>query len=287
MPDASMLRGGTKCNTSSANTGKTVSMKKTKTKKRKKKSKCRKPQKVSYTPDPQYIMSEDSTLEDSYFNSQFDVQFENSMAVLFSAMSVLLNIAHNVTSELETVHSGERPFECEKAGENKTQSEKTVDEDHVIGIGTSLVSGLGLELQKLGIENTAFCYRGSDIPRIQKNIPNIIPHELRDKQISIYLQCAGNDCENNTASAVINRYHDLIESIRGICPKASNTCCKIPKRLKNRECSLKIDKVNTYLSVRSIIREDVHFTDMCPAPIWSNYKSDGVHLKKHAKEVQA
>ena len=91
--------------------------------------------------------------------------------------------------------------------------------------------------------------------------------ENKGKHFRCVLQVAGNDACEAPASAVIGRYEDLISDIKSRCPKADIIVSKIPMRHdgeRTLETQKSIEKVNSYLFTRSLIRGDVTFMDACP-----------------------
>ena len=234
-----------------------------------------------YEPDPHYVLSDDESF--SCVDSNVDctiagsTQFELVSSLILATASVWLNILASITDDITSHEESEAKLAEENA---------STDVEQIIGIGTSLIAGVGPGLAKLGLDNTAYCYRGAEIPLLRSRIPNIISSDMKNKNVSIYLQCAGNDCDKHTASDVVGKYEDLIHEIRNLCPKSKIIACRIPHRLKNPETSKKIDRVNHYLLTRSLLKGDIDFVDSSPSPKRRYFKEDGVHLRDNAKEHQ-
>ena len=162
-----------------------------------------------------------------------------------------------------------------------------------VSIGTSLVDGLGNQLNQLGTEATVFKYSGAEIPRIRENIPRILPKEkYAERDIRCLLQVAGNDASSVPASAVIGRYEDLINDVLSQCPKAEIITCRIPPRryrnnpAKSQLTMDRIEQVNTYLLTRSIMKGDIFFIDTCPKTS-EYFEDDHIHFNKKGKLLNA
>jgi hypothetical protein len=69
----------------------------------------------------------------------------------------------------------------------------------LIFIGTSLVRGIGLELNKLGLDAIGYCNPGCCIEHISPRILNMIPKSYEG---AVALQMAGNDCEQHEAKYI-------------------------------------------------------------------------------------
>ena len=138
-------------------------------------------------------------------------------------------------------------------------------------VGTSLVDGLGLALNKLGSKVTCYRYGGADLERIRANIPNILPaNRYRDKRVRCVVQGGGNDACSVPVSTVISRYDHLINDIRKQCSHVDIITSRIPPRRNSldpkatQETIYKIEQINTYLRTRSMIKGDISFVDACP-----------------------
>ena len=150
--------------------------------------------------------------------------------------------------------------------------------NHVIVIGSSLVSGLGTKLHSMGINATTFMYRGADIPTIQSRVPHILKPGMNPKYI--VLQVAGNDATKQDSKIILAHYETLIRDIRGRCPSATIVPCKVPPRRGTVKTMSTINDINAHLNVFVDRLQNVLSVDVCPESV-HHFRKDCTHFNRH------
>ena len=163
---------------------------------------------------------------------------------------------------------------------------KADSEEEIICVGTSMVDGLGFQLNKLGTKVTCYRYGGASIERLISRVPHILPsHKYGLRSPTVYVQCAGNDADSHASTShIISDYDCLIAAIKRQCPGAKIVCGRVSPRLKaSFATNTSIDRINTYLSIRSSCIGDIHFLDACPPPRAGYYTRKGIHFNYAGK----
>ena len=151
-------------------------------------------------------------------------------------------------------------------------------------IGTSLVQGLGPRLQKMGIDATAFMYRGADIPTIQSRVQHIISPGMNPK--CIVIQVGGNDATKQPANSIISRYESLIRNIRHRCPDAKIVLSKVPPRRGNARTVSNISEINVGIDNFANTMKNVCSVSVCPTSVL-HFKKDCTHFNTSGMDLYA
>ena len=96
-------------------------------------------------------------------------------------------------------------------------------------IGSSIVRGVGLGLNKRGVDALTFTYPGCEVPQITARISSILTKAYQPD--TVVLQCGGNDLQNNRPPAeVIEQIDILVKEVKRCRPGATVVVNKIPPR---------------------------------------------------------
>ena len=151
-------------------------------------------------------------------------------------------------------------------------------------IGTSLTRGLGQRLASQGLNVTTYTYPGAQIPYIRSRVPYILPKD--NEQITIVLQCGGNDADKQNPDRIIDQYEGLIKDIRRQRPNAEIMTSTIPPRRMNRETFKRINYVNDYLKDRVARNDRVRMLDVVPKQP-KYFAKDQVHFNDNGRKLYA
>ena len=145
----------------------------------------------------------------------------------------------------------------------KSHKRKKRSKPYVVGLGSSLTSGLGAKLQNRGLDATNFCYPGADLPRLRSRVPHVISSD--DQPDQVFLQGGGNDLHNGAPPHLVNiEFEKLISEVRQASPDSQIVLSKIPYRTHDQRLHRKIDRVNEYLDKRGIRGDNVVTIDVRP-----------------------
>ena len=87
-------------------------------------------------------------------------------------------------------------------------------------IGSSVVLGVGLGLNKRGMDAVTFTYPGYEVPQITELISSILTKSYQPD--TVVLQCGGNDLQNNRPPAeVMNQIDILVQEVKRCRPGAT------------------------------------------------------------------
>ena len=99
-------------------------------------------------------------------------------------------------------------------------------------IGSSIVRGVDLGLNKRGVDAVTFTYPGYEVPQITERISSILTKSYHPDTVA--LQCGGNDLQNNRARAeVMNQIDILVQEGKRCRPGATVIVNRIPPRGHN------------------------------------------------------
>ena len=145
-------------------------------------------------------------------------------------------------------------------------------------IGSSIVRGVGLGLNKRGVDAVTFTYPGCEVPQITERISDILTKAYQPD--TVVLQCGGNDLQNNrTPSEVIHQIDILVNEVKRCCPGATVVVNKIPSRGHDDVLLNNISFVNDLISN---LAGDILCLDPCPK-MFRYYANDEVHLNRSGK----
>ena len=187
------------------------------------------------------------------------------------------NVASRQSSNRSYAHALKSPTQ------SKSKQNIKVKPQDAVGLGTSLIRGLGAKLSKRGIDATVYSYGGSQLPFLRKRVKHVISKRNPPKQV--FLQAGGNDAEHHPPHMVIREYDNLIREVRRHAPKSNIVIGKIPLRKFDRDLHENINRVNTYLENRAKRRDAVFFADACPNFPGQFKPEDWVHFKPSGKAI--
>ena len=142
-------------------------------------------------------------------------------------------------------------------------------------IGSSIVRGVGLGLNKRGVYAVTFTYPGCEVPQITEWISDILTKAYQPD--TVVLQCGGNDLQNNRPpSEVIHQIDILVNEVKRCCPGATVVVNKIPPRGHDDVLLNNISFVNDLISN---LAGDILCLDHCPK-MFRYYANDEVHLNR-------
>ena len=149
-------------------------------------------------------------------------------------------------------------------------------------IGSSIVRGVGLGLNKRGLDAVTYTYPGYEVPQITERISSILTKAYQPD--TVVLQCGGNDLQNNRPPAEVMAQIDiLVKEVKRCRPGATVVVNKIPPRGHDDTLLHNISFVNNLIS--NMARDDnqsVLCLDPCPK-MFKYYAKDEVHLNRSGK----
>ena len=181
------------------------------------------------------------------------------------------------------VSSHPPPNRRQEAASRRPSHSRPVSSRATAVIGTSLINGLGQNLNKLGIPATTFMYRGATVPVLQNRVKHIL--NCRNQPERIVLQCGGNDAEQQPAIVVSAHIETLVHDIKRLSPGSDILINKIPPRGRNQKVLNNVEKIN---SAPKRYQNDVvvQIIDICPKA-FECYRKDLVHLNSKGSHVFA
>ena len=149
-------------------------------------------------------------------------------------------------------------------------------------IGSSIVRGVGLGLNKRGVDALTFTYPGCEVPQITARISSILTKAYQPD--TVVLQCGGNDLQNNRPPAeVIEQIDILVKEVKRCRPGATVVVNKIPPRGHDDVLLQNISYVNKLISnMARDSNRSVLCLDPCPK-MFKYYANDEVHLNRSGK----
>ena len=141
------------------------------------------------------------------------------------------------------VSSHPPPNRRQEAASRRPSHPRPVSSRGTAVIGTSMINGLGQQLNKLGIPATTFMYRGATVPVLQNRVQHIL--NCRNQPERIVLQCGGNDAEQQPAIVISARIETLVHDIKRLSPGSDILINKIPPRGRNQKVLNNIEKINS------------------------------------------
>ena len=114
-------------------------------------------------------------------------------------------------------------------------------------IGSSIVRGVGLGLNKRGVDAVTFTYPGYEVSQITERISSILTESYQPD--TVVLQCEGNDLQNNRPPAEdMNQIDILVQEVKRCRPGATVVVNKIPPRGHNDVFLQNISFVNNLIN---------------------------------------
>ena len=149
-------------------------------------------------------------------------------------------------------------------------------------IGSSIVRGVCLGLNKRGVDAVTFTYPGYEVPQITERISSILNKSYQPD--TVVLQYGGNDLQNNRPPAeVMNQIDILVQEVKRCRPGATVVVNKIPPRGHNDVLLQNISFVNNLINNMSNGgSQSVLCMDTCPK-MFKYYANDEVHLNRSGK----
>lgn len=148
----------------------------------------------------------------------------------------------------------------------------------VVVVGTSLVRGMGLMLNKEGVDAVVYANPGCHIEHIHPRVTGMIP---KDYTGCVVLQMGGNDCEEYQTDNVSDLYSDLIHLVKKHAPACHLIIGGIPPRnFRNRLLEEKITCVNAFLKSVADHDSKVTYVSNMVYDVNRHIKRDEVHFTK-------
>ena len=149
-------------------------------------------------------------------------------------------------------------------------------------IGTSIVRGVGLGLNKRGVDALTFTYPGCELPQITERISSILTKAYQPD--TVVLQCGGNDLQNNRSPAKVMEQIDiLVKEVRRCRPCATVVVNKIPPRGRHDVLLQSMSYVNNLISdMARDCKQTILCLDPCPK-MFKYYANDEIHLNRSGK----
>ena len=144
-------------------------------------------------------------------------------------------------------------------------------------IGSSIVRGVGLGLNKRDVDALTFTYPVCEVPQITARISSTLTKAYQPD--TVVLQCGGNDLQNNRPPAeVIEQIDILVKEVKRCRLGATVVVNKIPPRGHDDVLLQNISYVNKLISnMARDSNRSVRCLDPCPK-MFKYYANDEVHL---------
>ena len=148
--------------------------------------------------------------------------------------------------------------------------------------GTSIIHGVGLGLNKRGVDALTFTYPGCEVPQITERISSILTKAYQPD--TVVLQCGGNDLQYNRSPAEVMEQIDiLVKEVRRCRPGATVVVNKIPPRGRDDVLLQSISYVNNLISdMARDSKQSILCLDPCPK-MFKYYANDEIHLNRSGK----